>query len=58
MKEPPIFVTTAYEHNQVIVRTSDEEVVNELDQLVKELDVKVPQENPQPHPWRWLPVCI
>jgi len=43
LQEPPIFLTTALEHNQIIVRTSDDEVISELDELVKELDVRVPQ---------------
>jgi len=43
LQEPPIYLTTAYEHNQVIIRTSDEEVIAEIDDLIKQLDVRVPQ---------------
>ncbi len=42
-REPPIYVSVNRQHNLVVVRTSDGEIMDEIERLVTELDRPTPQ---------------
>lgn len=43
VQSQPIYVTVNNEHNMIIVRTDDKKVIQAISQLVKEMDIPIPQ---------------